>query len=113
MHFNNHARSENMSESNVKQKKPISVAQQRAVHKYVKNNYDRIDLTVPKGRKDVLKQQAILKGLSLNGFINHAIDEALKDEEFYYQLYEEYLADPDKDDFIDIEDYAKSVGITL
>ena len=102
-----------MSESNVKQKKPISVAQQRAVHKYVKNNYDRIDLTVPKGRKDVLKQHAILKGLSLNGFINHAIDEALKDEEFCNQLYDEYLADPDKDEGIEITELAKELGITL
>ena len=31
----------------------ISKAQQKAVHKYVKNNYDRIELTVkPKGKKE-------------------------------------------------------------
>ncbi len=31
----------------------ISKAQQKAVHKYVKNNYDRVELTVkPKGKKD-------------------------------------------------------------
>ena len=28
-----------------------TAAQQRAVHKYVKNNYDRLELSVPKGRK--------------------------------------------------------------
>lgn len=30
----------------------ISKAQQKAVHKYVKNNYDRVELTVkPKGKR--------------------------------------------------------------
>ena len=33
----------------------VSKAQQRAVHKYVKANYDRLDLTMPKGRKEELK----------------------------------------------------------
>lgn len=28
-----------------------TAAQQRAVHKYVKNNYDRLELSVPKGEK--------------------------------------------------------------
>ena len=37
----------------------ISKAQQKAVHKYVKNNYDRVELTVkPKGKKDILKAHA-------------------------------------------------------
>ena len=29
----------------------ISKAQQKAVNKYISNNYDRINLTVPKGKK--------------------------------------------------------------
>ena len=37
---------------------PASKAQQKAVHKYVKNNYDRIELTVkPKGKKEEIKAQ--------------------------------------------------------
>lgn len=56
----------------------ISKAQQKAVHKYVKNNYDRIELTVPKGKKDILKTHAESKGESLNGFINRAIDETVE-----------------------------------
>lgn len=33
----------------------ISKAQQKAVQKYVKNNYDRIVLTLPKGKRDSIK----------------------------------------------------------
>lgn len=58
---------------------PASKAQQKAVHKYVKNNYDRIELTVkPKGRKEEIKTHASMHGETLNGFINRAIDEAIK-----------------------------------
>ena len=57
----------------------ISKAQQKAVHKYVKNNYDRVELTVkPKGKKDEIKAHAEQHGESLNGFINRAIDETMK-----------------------------------
>lgn len=53
---------------------PISKSQQKAVHKYVKNNYDRIEVTVKKGEKDRLKAHAEKQGETLNGFINRAID---------------------------------------
>ncbi|MCM1166720.1 MAG: hypothetical protein NC299_10640 [Lachnospiraceae bacterium] len=56
----------------------ISKSQQKAVHKYVKNNYDRIEVTVKKGEKDRLKAHAEQQGETLNGFINRAIDEAVK-----------------------------------
>lgn len=56
----------------------ISKAQQKAVHKYVKNNYDRIDITVPKGRKAEIKVHASAHGESVNAFINRAIDETMK-----------------------------------
>ena len=39
----------------------ISKAQQKAVHKYVKNNYDRIELTVPKGQKDIIKAAEVAR----------------------------------------------------
>ena len=35
-----------------------TAAQQRAVHKYVKNNYDRLELSVPKGEKEEIQQAA-------------------------------------------------------
>ena len=57
----------------------ISKAQQEAVHRYVKKNYDRIELVVkPKGKKDDLKAHAARMGESLNAFINRAIDEAVE-----------------------------------
>lgn len=62
-----------MSEEN-----KVSKAQQRAVHKYVKANYDRLDLTMPKGRKEELKVHAAAQGESVNAFINRAITEAIE-----------------------------------
>ena len=57
-----------------------SKAQQKAVNKYMAANYDRIDLTVLKGRKDIIKAHAESKGESVNAFINRAIDETMERE---------------------------------
>lgn len=59
----------------------VSKAQQKAVHKYVKNNYDRMDVTVPKGRKDVIKAHAAEHGESVNAFINRAINETMEHDQ--------------------------------
>ena len=40
--------------------------------------YDRIELTVKKGKKDFLKQHAAEHGETLNGFINRAISETVE-----------------------------------
>lgn len=56
---------------------PISKAQMRAVNRYMANNYDRINLTVPKGEKDTIKTHAESRGESVNGFINRAISETM------------------------------------
>ena len=37
---------------------PASKAQQKAVNKYMKENYDRVNLVMPKGRKDGEKRLA-------------------------------------------------------
>ena len=50
-----------------------SAAQQRAVHKYVKNNYDRLELSVPKGEKATIQQAAKQAGQSVNAYINALI----------------------------------------
>ena len=47
-------------------------------NQWQKNNYDRINLTVPKGKKEHIKNHAQAKGESTNGFINRAIDEAIE-----------------------------------
>lgn len=51
----------------------VPKANQRAVNKYVKNNYDRINVTLPKGMRDQLKAHAEKQNESVNGFINRAI----------------------------------------
>lgn len=53
-------------------------AQQKAVQKYVKNKYDKILVTVPKGHRDVVKTHAETHGESVNGFINRAIKETIE-----------------------------------
>lgn len=55
----------------------ISKAQRKAVAKYNAANYERIELRVEKGRKQVIKDHAETMGESVNGFISRAIDEAM------------------------------------
>lgn len=57
---------------------PTSKAQQKATAKYVKQNYDRIEIKVPKGRKAELQVHAEQRGESLNAFIGRAIQETVK-----------------------------------
>lgn len=59
---------------------PASKAQQKAVAKYMKNNYDEIKVRVTKGNKDIIKAHAEQNGESLNGFVNRAIYEAMQRE---------------------------------
>ncbi len=59
---------------------PVSKAQQKAVNKYMAANYDRINLTVPKGKKDTIQAHAEAQGESVNGFINRAIDHQISQD---------------------------------
>ena len=56
----------------------VTKAQQRAVSKYMKENYDEIKVRVDKGRKDIIKAHAENRGESVNGFIKRAIEEAME-----------------------------------
>jgi len=58
----------------------VTKAQQKAVSKYMKENYDEIKVRVPKGRKGEIKAHAEGRGESVNAFINRAIDEAMERE---------------------------------
>jgi predicted HicB family RNase H-like nuclease len=53
-------------------------AGQKAVNKYIKNNYDRVNLMLPKGKKAELQDHAAAREESLNGFVNRAIDETVE-----------------------------------
>ena len=54
-------------------------ASTKAQNKYISKVYDRINLTVEKGYKEVIKVHAeLFDGGSVNGFINRAIKEAME-----------------------------------
>lgn len=53
-------------------------ASTRAQNKYINKAYDRINLVVEKGRKDVIRAYAEANGESVNGYINRLIDEDMK-----------------------------------
>lgn len=55
-------------------------ASTRAQNKYIAKAYDRINLTVPKGKKDQIKAYADAHGESVNGLINRAIDMLMEQE---------------------------------
>lgn len=57
--------------------KTISKAQQAAVNRYVKNNYDRINVTLPKGEKALIQKAADNLGMSVNNYIRTAIREKM------------------------------------
>lgn len=57
---------------------PASKAQQRAVNKYMKENYDEIKVRVEKGQKEIIKAHAEAQGKSVNSFINEAIEEKME-----------------------------------
>ena len=56
---------------------PVTKAQQKATAKYKVNNYDRMEILLPQGKKADLKTYAADRGESLNGFVNRAIDETV------------------------------------
>lgn len=56
----------------------VSKAQQVSVNKYVKANYDRINVTMAKGLRETIKAHAAAQGESVNAFINRAISEAME-----------------------------------
>ena len=60
---------------------PASAAKLRSIRKWDDKAYDKILLRVPKGKKDLIQAYTQKQGLSLNGFISRAIDEAMQREE--------------------------------
>ena len=57
---------------------PASKAQQKAVSKYMKANYDVYQVRMPKGRKAELQAHAEAQGESLNAFMNRAAEETMQ-----------------------------------
>ena len=53
-------------------------ASTRAQNKFIAKAYDRVNLTMPKGKKDTVQAHAAARGESVNGFINRAIPETME-----------------------------------
>ena len=47
-------------------------------NKYIKEKYDRVGLTMPKGKKEVIKSRALEEGMSINEYINSLINKDIQ-----------------------------------
>lgn len=52
----------------------------KAKNDWIARAYDRINLTVDKGQKDIIKAHAESRGESVNAFINRAIANQIKQD---------------------------------
>lgn len=52
-------------------------ASTKAQNRYIAKAYDRVNLTLPKGQKEVVQAHASAHGESVNGFIGRAISETM------------------------------------
>lgn len=59
---------------------PVSKAHQKAVAKYVQENYDDIKVRSKKGYRAEIKAHAAARGESLNAFILRAIQETIEND---------------------------------
>lgn len=50
-------------------------------NQFIKEKYDRINLTVPKGEKATIKERASAAGQSVNEYINQAIRQRIEQEQ--------------------------------
>ena len=64
----------------LEEKKKVSKAQQQAVNRYMKKNYDRILVTFKKGDKARIQTAANHAGESVNGYIKTAVEERMQRE---------------------------------
>lgn len=56
---------------------PRGASATKAKNTYRDKTYDRIELTVPKGIKEIIRDHAESMGESVNGFINRAIEQTI------------------------------------
>ncbi len=56
----------------------VSKAQQQAVSKYMKANYDELKIRIPKGNRARIQEHAREQGESTNAFIYRAVNEAIE-----------------------------------
>ena len=52
---------------------PVIKSQQKAVNKYIRNNYDRLNICIPKGQKATLEAAAKEAGERVNTYTQKAL----------------------------------------
>lgn len=57
---------------------PATKAQQQAQNRWIEKKFDRINLLVPKGQKQVIQEAAKARGESVNAFIVRAVERELE-----------------------------------
>ena len=75
-----------------------SKARIRANAKYSKNNYDRFELKVKKGQKEIIINHAKKNGESLNGFIYRSVKDMIEREGGTLDIQPKEESDTDIDD---------------
>jgi hypothetical protein len=58
-----------------------SQAKIKANRRYDEKTYDHLNIIIPKGHKDVIKEHAQRKGESVSAYVNRAIDTQMKQED--------------------------------
>lgn len=61
---------------------PVIKSQQKAVNKYIRNNYDRLNICIPKGQKATIEEAASALGESVNTYTQKALLSRLGLEEW-------------------------------
>ena len=66
-----------MYNNDMDKKSTYNETRKRALYNH-KKKLDRIEITAPKGTKDIIKSHASSQGESVNQFVNRAINEQMK-----------------------------------
>lgn len=57
---------------------PLTESKRKANDKYIRDHYERIPISYPKGTRDLWKSFASARGLSLAEFVRRAVEEYIK-----------------------------------
>ena len=79
----------------------------KAVNKYIKKTYDRINFVMPQGRKAEIMDCAQRAGVSASEWINDAIVAKLRGNGSVASNYDDIVGIPD------LEAYARSAGVSV
>ena len=54
---------------------PVTKAQQRATNRYISRAYDKLNIIIPRGRREAVAAHSKARGKSVNGLVNYLIRE--------------------------------------